>query len=414
MSTTPGLFGPSFATRLHADSLGVPEYRYLWSANIAWNIARSMEQIVAGWVAFELTQSAFLVALLGFYRMVPLFLLGMFGGVLGDRYDRKIVVLVLQTTNVVCVGVVASLAFAGSLTFTHLLVAELILGTSMAFDWPSRRALTVDLVERKHLANAVALDASGMNVSKAVGPILAGAMLASFSYGAVFATLGLVFLVNGLLILGVRDRPIAKSIVRTQNVLRSLAAGVGYVLKDEAIVGVLVITVVMNAFLFPYLQVLPVVAVDVLGVGSLGLGVLSAADGLGSLVGTLLIGAFIGSRWNGQLFWIGSFLGSLALLGFALTHSFEVAVGLMLAGGLARAGFSAFQSTIMLRNSSDEMRGRTMGVLTLAIGVGPFGSLEVGALAESSGPGVALAINAIVCSVLVVAAAARFRGLRRA
>ena len=111
--------------------------------------------------------------------------------------------------------------------------------------------------------------------------------------------------------------------------------GVGYVLKDEAIVGVLVITVVMNAFLFPYLQVLPVVAVDVLGVGSLGLGVLSAADGLGSLVGTLLIGAFVGSRWNGQLFWIGSFLGSLALLGFALTHSFEVAVGLMLAGGLA-------------------------------------------------------------------------------
>jgi predicted MFS family arabinose efflux permease len=253
-----------------------------------------------------------------------------------------------------------------------------------------------------------------MNVSKAVGPIVAGAILASFSSGVAFAALGLVFLVNGFLILGVRDRPIAKSIVRTQNVLSSLAAGIGYVLRDEAIVGVLVITVVMNMFLFPYLQLLPVVAVDVLGTGSLGLGLLSAADGLGSLIGTLLIGAYLGSRHNGQLFWMGSFLGSLALLAFSLTRTFDVALGLMLAGGLARAGFGALQSTIMLRNTSDEMRGRSMGVLTLAIGVGPFGSLEVGALAESTGPSAALAVNAVVSSLLVLVVAARSRGLRRA
>ena len=190
MSTSPGLSGSSFVTRFHADSLGVGS-TVTCGLRTSPGISPVMEQIVTGWVAFELTRVGLSGSLAGLLPKCPPFLLGMFGGVLGDRYDRKIVVLVLQTTNVVCVGVVASLAFAGSLTFTHLLVAELILGTSMAFDWPSRRALTVDLVERKHLANAVALDASGMNVSKAVGPILAGAMLASFSYGACFAALGL-------------------------------------------------------------------------------------------------------------------------------------------------------------------------------------------------------------------------------
>src|SRR5690242_11777811 len=135
MSAVPRIARPSLAERLRAPSLAVVDYRYLWLANVAWNIGRTMEQVVVGWIGFQLTGSAFLVALLGFYRMLPLFLLGMFGGVLGDRYDRKRLVLALQATNVGCIAVVALLTFAGSLSFLHLSVAELILGASMACDW---------------------------------------------------------------------------------------------------------------------------------------------------------------------------------------------------------------------------------------------------------------------------------------
>ncbi len=404
---------PTFAERFHAESLQVADFRHLWSANVAWNVGRWMEQIAVGWIAVELTGSPFLVALLGFYRSLPLFVLGIVGGVLGDRYDRKVVILLLQVVNLVCVSSVAALNFAGSISYIHLVFAELILGTSMALDWPSRRALTVDLVGNEYLANAVALDASGQNISRIVGPLVAGSIIAVINPGVAFALLAGLYLASAFFIMRIKPNSGVPLVVRTQSVLQSLTAGFGYVLRDEAIVGVLAVTVVMNLFLFPYLQLLPVVAVDVLGTDSFGLGVLSAADGLGSLVGTLLIGAFVGKRRNGQIFCLGSVLGSTALLAFALTRSYELAVSLMLVGGLGRAGFSALQSTIILRNATNEMRGRAMGVLTLAIGVGPFGSLEVGALAESAGPSIALAANAIVCSILVVVAAARSRGLRR-
>jgi MFS family permease len=306
------------------------------------------------------------------------------------------------------------LSVSGLLDFAQLSLAEIVLGTSMAFDWPSRRALTVDLVDREHLANAVALDSSGMNFSRAIGPFVGGALLAAFGASLAFEALGAVYLLSGLLVLGIGSRPSAKAMVRTQSVLRSLTAGVGYVLRDEAIVGVLAITVVMNLFLFSYMQILPAFAVDVLRTDSLGFGVLSSADGVGSLAGTLLIGAMVGAKRNGQLFWLGSLVGSVALVGFALARTIEIGVILMIFGGLARAGFSTFQSTIVLRNASDEMRGRAMGVLTLAIGVGPFGSLEIGALAQSIGPSLAVGVNAALCAALVAASAARWRGLREA
>jgi MFS family permease len=405
---------PTFAERLRAPSLAFADYRYFWLANVAWNVGRTMEQVLVGWIAFQLTGSAFLVALLGFYRMLPLFILGMFGGVLGDRYDRKRLVLALQATNVACVSVLAVLSFAGSLDFLQLSAAELVLGTSMAFDWPSRRALTVDLVDRKHLANAVALDSSGMNLSRAIGPLFGGALLAAFGGGISFAALAATYLLNGLLVLAIRSRTSGKTSVRTQGVLSILTAGVGYVLRDEAIVGVLAITVVMNLFLFSYQQILPAIAADALRTDSFGFGLVSSADGIGSLAGTLLIGAMVGAKRNGQLFWLGSLVGSIALVGFALARTVELGVLLMAVGGLTRSGFSTFQSTIVLRNASDEMRGRAMGVLTLAIGVGPFGSLEIGALAESVGPSPAVAINAALSCILVAAAAARWPGLRNA
>jgi MFS family permease len=196
--------------------------------------------------------------------------------------------------------------------------------------------------------------------------------------------------------------------------LRSLAHGFGYILRDEAVVGVLAITVAMNFLMFPYLQLMPVFAVDVLQSGPIGLGVLSAVDGLGSLLGTLYLAYLASRRHDGLTFWLGSIMGSLAIVGFALSRTFLLACFLLFLGGIGRAGFSALQSTIILRNTSDEMRSRALGVLTLAIGVGPFGSLEVGALSTISSTPLAVAANAAVCVLVVAGVTARLRGLREA
>jgi len=400
-------------SRLRLEAFGVKGYRYLWSANICWNLGRWMEQVAVGWIAFELTRSPLLVALIGFYRSLPLFLLGIFGGVLGDRYDRQRVMLSLQVVNVVTVAAAATLSLLGQLNYTDLAVAEVVLGVSMAFDWPSRRSLTVDLVGRDRLTNAVAMDATGQNVSRTIGPLVSGLVIAAFSPGVALAILAGLYLTNAVLISRVPN-PASQIVTKGRDVWHHLTDGVGQVLKDQAVIGVLAITVAMNLFFFPYQQLLPVVAVDVLGSGSVGLGGLSAADGLGSLIGTLLIALFASHRRNGLFFWIGSVVSGVALIGFSTMRVFALAALLLFVGGFFRASFSAFQAAIVLRNSSDRMRGRAMGILTLAIGVGPFGTLEIGALAQAIGTPLAIFADAAACVLLVAAIGARLRRLREA
>jgi MFS family permease len=311
-------------------------------------------------------------------------------------------------------GFVAVLSYAGTLDYGSLVVAEVIMGMSMALDWPSRRALTLDLVGRELLANATALDAAGMNVSRIVGPLLSGGIIAFLGPTTSLSLLACIYVASASIVLLIPRVPPSKLRPAAAGVWRSLADGFGYVLRDEAVVGVLAITVAMNLLMFPYLQLMPVFAVDILQSGSIGLGVLSAVDGLGSLLGTIYLAAAAGKRRNGLFFWAGSAIGSLAIVGFALSRTFLLASLLLFLGGIGRAGFSALQSTIILRNTSDEMRSRALGVLTLAIGVGPFGSLEVGAIASLTSTPFSIAANAALCVLVVAGVTARLRGLREA
>ncbi|HUX87271.1 MAG TPA: MFS transporter [Chloroflexota bacterium] len=401
------------AHRLRIDAFGVDGYPSLWLANLAWNVARWMDQITAGWIAFELTHSVLLVALIGFYRSVPLFVLGLFGGAIGDQVDRRRLIVFVQVLNVTCVAVLAILSVAHRLGYLELAAGEVIMGIGMAVDWPSRRALTADLVTREHLTNAIALDSTAMNISRTVGPFLSGAVIAALSWSSAYATLGLLYCVSGLLVARIPPS-VVKSRGLDRRVWRGLTEGIGEVLKDQAIVGVLMVTVVMNLLFFPFQQVLPVEAADVLHQGAIGLGTLVAADGFGSLLGTLGIATLVGHRRHGILFLVGSMAGCAALIGFSLVRGFTSAACLLFVEGIGRAGFSAFQSTIILRNCTVALRSRAMGVLTLAIGVGPFGALEIGILAEVIGTPRAILANACICLAWISIIAVRSRQLREA
>lgn len=405
--------GPiSLTSRIGLRAFTYNGYATLWYANLTWNIGRWMEQLAVGWLSFELTQSPFLVAMMGFYRSLPLFLLGVFGGLLGDRFERRQLLVGLQIVNVVGIGFLAILSNQGTLQYAHLVAVEILLGVSQALDWPSRRALTVDLVGREDLHNAVALDSTGMNLSRMLGPLASGALITALSLSVSLSLLALLYFITALLILRLPRVP--RQSVKHQGVLSSLRSGFRSALTDDAIVGVLLITIVMNLFFFPYQQLLPVMAIEVLRTNAIGLGLLTAADGFGSFVGSVIIALLAGQKRHGFYFWFGSINACICMIGFTLSHTFGLAALLLAIGGLGRAGFSAFQSTIILRKSPPEMRGRSMGILTIAIGAGPFGQLEMGAAAQALGTPTAILANATAGALLVSAVAARLRGLREA
>ncbi|HET6317499.1 MAG TPA: MFS transporter, partial [Chloroflexota bacterium] len=281
-------------------------------------------------------------------------------------------------------------------------------------DWPTRRSLIPDLVGKKELTiNAIALEAVSMNITRIIGPLVAGALIAYVSPAAAFAVMTVLYALE-IVLLKIMPLAIHAQHVASGPMLRYLRDGLSRLARNQVIVGVLLISAFMNILVFPYQQLLPVFARDVLYVDAVGLGVLGAASGIGSLVGAMAIASAGRVPRSGLFFWVGSCLMSVAVAAFAMASSFPMAVALIALAGLGQSAFASLQSTLVLGSASDQLRGRAMGALTLAIGSAPLGTLEIGAVTILLGAPLAVALNASACGALVAATALRLPRFRAA
>jgi MFS family permease len=401
----------AFARSAPLQTFRSPGYRRLWLASVLWNQARWMDQLVLGWVVLEMTNSAWHVAVIGALRWLPLTLFGLLGGAFADRVDRRRLLIGAQG-----VGLLVSVATAGLLVterfdFGFAALATFLLGVQWAVDWPTRRALIPDLVGKDLTVNAVALEAVSHNLTRIAGPLLAGSLIAFASPAVAFSFMAVMYVLEIVLLIGIHvpasDRQAAKV-----PMLAYVLDGLKLLRYSQPIVGVLWISAFMNVLVFPYQQLLPVFARDVLGVDAVGLGTLSAASGVGSLSGALAIASSGHVPRSGLLFWVGSLVLSASVVGFALAGSFPVALALVALGGLGQAAFASLQSTIVLSTASDQLRGRAMGALTLAIGSAPIGTLSIGGATVLLGPPLAVALHASACAVLVGLVGVRLPGFR--
>ncbi len=385
------------------------DFRLLWLSSAAWYCGRNMDVIVAGWLALQLTGSAWDVALIGFYRTVPVPVFGVFAGAIADRLDRRRLVMVSGLANVTASLTIAGLYTAGQLEYWHLAAANLVLGLAWSLDWPSRRAILPDLVSRDQLMPAIVVDTLSMNVNKIVGPVLGGAVLALSSVPVAYGLLAAIYLAGMAPVLALALQKSRQ--VHSMPVLPFIVEGLRFSARYQAVRGVLLITVIMNWFAFPYIQLLPVFAQDILQVGPVGLGVLGAADGIGSLicsVGLMSSGRF---RHHGWIFVLGSAGMCAALVVFAASPVYALSFALLILGGIGHTGFSTFQSGIILGAVGDALRGRAMGVLTLAIGSTPLGMVSMGALAGAMGAPWAVGLCSVTGAALIAATALTTPGL---
>jgi predicted MFS family arabinose efflux permease len=368
-------------------------YRLLWSSSFIWYFTRWLDILASGWLALELTDSAWQVALIGFFRNAPIPIVGAFAGAIADRVDRRRLVIAAEGLNVLASALIACLLLAGRLEYWHLATASLILGVAWAIEFPARRAMLPDVAGRSLVLPAIVLDTISMNVSKMLGPLVGGALIASLGTTSCYVVLVGLYASTILPLLPLR-LPSIEIARPTVSALRFVGEGLDFCRRHPAVRGVLLVTVIMNCFAFTYLQLLPVFARDILLVGPVGLGLLTAADGIGSLVGATALTAVGRVGRPGLFFILGSAAMTLCLVLFAVSPLYTLSVGLLVLGGFAHSGFSTFQSTIILGAAGDALRGRAMGVLTLAIGSAPVGMVLVGALAAVFGAPLAVAASA--------------------
>ena len=363
------------------------------------------------WLILEKTGSPFYVALVGFFGMFPLLAFGAFGGVLADRMNRHTLLLGTQILNLAAGAFMTFLLVADMFVFWHSYVVVFASGLGWAFDMPSRRAAVHDLIGRANVTNGMALDSVGMHASRMAGPALAGGLIALIGVKGGFFVIIAFYLISIAFMAALRLPPRSGS-VASRSIVRNLAEGFGYVRTNRVIFATVVITVLMNLLLFPYMQMVPVIAKDILQVGPGLMGVLMGADGLGAIIGSMSIASAGRLRHHGRVYLGGSIVGLVMVLLFAGSQVFALSMLILFLLGLGTAGFGTMQSTIVVIASSEDMRGRALGVISLAIGAGPIGALLIGAVAETTSPPIAIAIFATLGLLTVGAVGALMPEIR--
>jgi len=393
--------------------LSIPDYRRLTISNTLWWQSMWMEMIVVGWLVLEMTDSAWRVALIGFYRMAPLIVVGLFSGSIIDRFGRRRTMLTAQSVSLVTIVTLATLLWIDRIAFVHLAVGASVLGVMWSLDWTARRSMLPDLLGRARTVDGMLLEGFVQNIARSVGPFLSGALIEFLGAPGCYTVLAGNTAVSLIVLTGLSGEAASRATKPAAPPWTLIIEGMHYVRRNQAILGVLLITVIMNFLAFPYMTMLPVFARDILHQGPVGLGLLGTATGIGFFAGLVGVNRIRHRISIGWIYAGGSFLMAALLVGFAISTDFYLSLALLILSGIGQACFNVLQSSIVLLSARDEMRNRAMGVLLIAIGAGPLGRLQVGGIAQTAGPAFAVGLTCSLAAILVMVVAAAlpdFRG----
>jgi len=343
-----------------------------------------MHSVAQGWLVLRLTDSPLFLGLVGFFSYLPVLLFALPAGVAADRVRRREALLVLQSIGMLLALGLAGLTFSGEVLAWHVVAIAFASGTAGVFEIAIRQSFLQDVVGRDDLPNAIALNSLAFNGARFVGAAVGGVLVGTLGEAAVFLLHGLSFV--AVLVGVARIRAAATERGRGGSWIGETRQGLGWVRDTAPARALLALVLVSSVFGLPYSILLPVFARDVLGVGSRGLGALLGAAGLGAAGGALYLA---GRRHgHGQQRIAATALATLGagLVGFSLSRSFVLSLGLLVVVGGAMIVQLASSNTQLQLLAPPEMRGRVISIYMLAfMGMAPIGSLAAGALARGIG-----------------------------
>lgn len=388
-----------------------PPFRLLMLATLASNTAFWMYQVAVGWLALQLTDSPFFVAMAGFTGGIPLLLVSLPAGVIIDRFDRRTVLLVAQLAAMLISALFAFLVGGGMIGRVSMLALVAMYGTAMSFVFPTRTTIVPSLVERRDMANAVALNSASQNATRVVGPSLAGVMIGLLGVAETFA---IAALLQTLALMATTRLPSLRpeSSTRGATGLSSLTVGLRVVAARPYLVGLIVLALAPTVLVMPYINLMPVFARDELGLGSTGLGVLLASTGLGTVAGSLAVARRSGGQTGtgGQVAAAAAF--AVCVMAFSVTPIVAIALLMLFVAGWMSASFLALNQTALQMSVEDDVRGRVFSIYLLTWGMLPVGQLLVGTMASQVGSPLAMAISCLLALGSIGGIVWRFPSLR--
>ncbi len=390
---------PEWATKLASafPAFQSRNYQLYFYGQLVSLIGTWLQIIAEGWLVTTLTNSPFLIGLVAALATAPTLVLSLFGGVLIDQFPKKTILLCTQSAAMVLALIYGVLTVLNHINIIEICILAFLLGIVNAIDIPARQAFAVELVDDKdQLTSAIALNAGIFNAARVIGPVFAGLLIGLVGTGGAFILNGLSYIAVILALLAMHIKK--QEISRTQlHPLQSIKEGIHYSFSHPVIRILLIFTGVVSIFGWSYSTVMPYIARNTFHVGATGFGYLSAANGLGALLATVIVSVYAKKLSPMILIIGGNTIFASGLILFTLTHNLTFAlITLFFAGFGLLLQFATINTTIQ-QMVNDSMRGRVMSIYILMfVGLFPLGNFEIGYLSDRFNPQVAIDIGSVI------------------
>lgn len=383
----------SYLRRL-LSSLMVPAYRWLWFNSVFGTMRLITVFVVRGWLVLTITDSPFWVGAAPAIRGLTQILLGSFAGVMLDRVDRRIALIVVEFCNSLVALALGTLVISGHIQLWHILVASVFEGCFMSIRWPAINTMIMQVVGSGRVLNASAAQMLGFNAGNIVASAVAGLMVTAFGIGSGYLFAAVCGLIATGCVWFVEGQFNSRTDVQAP-VLRAMREGIAYIWHSPSLAPLIFLAFLMSLLGWSNISMLPVMARDVLSVGASGLGFLTAAGALGSLVSTAFIAGLGDFQNKVRLILLSGAATTIGILLFALSSSYLVSLFWMF---LMQGALMAFEVTItatVLLLTKEKMQGRVQGIYTQVFGFTWVGGVLLGSIAEFAGAPIAIAVGGV-------------------
>lgn len=385
------------------ETLQNRDFRWILIGSFASFMGMNMQMITRGWLVLRLQDDSPLALVLVMVSFAaPMTFVSLLGGAFADRVPKKYLIIVSQLANALLTLILAMMDASGTIWFGALLMIGVINGSMMAINMPSRQAIISEIVTDDRLMNAVALNNSAMNLTRILGPALAGFMILFVGTSGVFYLVSVVYVLSALSVMRLKVHKSPGDARPRKSVKADIMEGLRYVFGDQRLRGLTIMAFLPSLFGFTLFALMPAWAREALNVSAADLGLLMTYMGVGALVGTLGIASMRKFNKRGMLLLFNGIFWGIALMGLSQSPNYLVAIPFLVIIGLLSSVFMSMNMTLMQLYSAPEMRGRVMSIAMMTFGMMPIGALPFGTLAEYIGTPNALTLSGLTLSVLTL------------
>jgi len=390
-----------------AGALTHRNFRLVWLAALGSTIGTWMQNYAQAWLVFDLTKSNFYLGLDTFLAQLPVLLFMLIGGVIADRQDRRRLLTGSQYVQMFSAFTLTALILSGHVKVWYIFLLSFVSGCGQAFGGPAYQSLIPQLVPRRDLPNAIALNSTQFNLSRVLGPTAGGIVLALVGTAGCFALNGLSFFFVVFALASLNLPPHTPPTAR-HALGEELRSGLRY-MRDNRLMFTLTVLVFVSTFLtMPILTMLPAFATNVLTENARSpqtrLSMLLACQGLGSILGALTIGSFGRFKHMGRTLLVVQIALGILIAAFAQSRTLALSLGLLFVGGVFFMAVFSISFSLVQLTAPDHLRGRVVSIYMVALRGGwPIGSLVAGAMADRFTAPHVMAVNGLLLSAVAAA-----------